>query len=177
MPLTAIPPPGPDEYGEFHHGYIAAVAAEPDAIVVLERQRQSIERLRSLSEAQGAHRYAEGKWTIREMVGHLSDAERIMSYRLLRIARGDDTPLPGFDETAYGAQSNADGRTLVDLAEELASVRSATLTLVRSLDESFLARRGVVNTWSLSARALAFIIAGHFQHHVNVLRERYRVNV
>lgn len=174
MALT-IAPPTTDEYAEFHKGYIAAVASAPDAVEVLDQQLPVIERLRSLTPEQARHRYAEGKWSVKELIGHLADAERVLSYRLLRIARGDQTALPGFDEKAFVAASNADHRDLNDLATELAAVRSATLALVRSLDAGVLANRGTVNNWSLSARGLVFIIAGHFAHHVNVLRDRYGV--
>jgi hypothetical protein len=167
--------PEADEYADFHKGYIAAVTGVSDALPLLDRQRGLIDALGRLSPAQAGHRYAEGKWSVREIIGHLSDAERILSYRLLCIARGDQTPLPGFDEVAYGAQSNADRRTLGDLVEELAVVRMSTLALSRSLDESFLTRRGTVRNWTLSVRALAFIIGGHFAHHVNMLRDRYDI--
>lgn len=177
MTPIAITPPAPDEYAEFHRGYIACVANEPDGIAVLERQRVAIERLGRLTPQQSAHRYAEGKWSVKEMIGHLADAERVLSYRLLRIARGDATPLPGFDEKAYVAASNADNRELAHLAGELAAVRASTLALVRSIEPEMLPRRGTVNNWSLSARALVFIIAGHFAHHMNVLREKYGVVV
>lgn len=169
--------PASDEYAEFHKGYIAAVEGETDGIAVLERQVRSIEKLRELTPAQARHRYAEGKWTVKEMIGHLADAERVVSYRLLRIARGDQTPLPRFDEKAFVAGSNADARELGDLVDELATVRKATLALVRSLDDSTLTNRGTVNEWSLTARGLVFILAGHVAHHLNVLRDRYGVHV
>ena len=176
MPRT-ITSPRSDEYAEFHKGYIAAVADEADGITVLERQQPSIAALAALSPQQASHRYAEGKWSVKEVVGHLSDAERVVSYRLLRIARGDKTPLPGFDEAAIAAASNADRRELADLVDELSAVRKSTIALVRSLEDSALGQRGTVNNWSLTARGIVFIIAGHFAHHVNVLRERYRINV
>jgi hypothetical protein len=156
---------------------MAAVAGEPDAIAVLERQQRRIETLRTLSELQAGHCYAPGKWTVREIIGHLSDSERILSYRLLCIARGETAALPGFDEQAYAARSNADHRTLGDLVTELALLRRTTLALVRSLDDEMLTARGTVNNWTLSVRALAFIIAGHFHHHANVLAERYAVEI
>lgn len=174
MALT-IGSPETDEYADFHNGYMAAMAGEPDALPVLERQRATIDALGRLSPEQAGHRYAKGKWSVREIVGHLSDAERILAYRLLCIARGDQTPLPGFDEEAYGAQTNADRRMLGELVGELAVVRLSTLALVRSLDEAFLTRRGNVKNWTLSVRALAFVIAGHFEHHVHVLRDRYSI--
>jgi hypothetical protein len=174
MALT-IARPANDEYAEFHKGYIAAVAGEPDGIAALERQQAAIDNLRRLTPEQAGHRYADRKWNVREVIGHLTDAERVLSYRLLRIARGDATPLPGFDEKAFVAGSNADRRDVADLVGELAAVRAATLSLVRSLDDDVLTRRGVVNNWQLSARGLVFIMAGHFAHHVNVLRDRYGV--
>jgi hypothetical protein len=174
---VTIARPANDEYAEFHKGYIAAVADEPDGIAALARQQAAIDNLRRLTPEQAAHRYADRKWNVREVIGHLADVERVLSYRLLRIARGDATPLPGFDEKAFVAASNADRRDLDDLVAELAAVRAATLLLVRSLDDEVLTRRGVVNSWQLSARGLVFIIAGHFAHHVNVLRDRYNVTI
>ena len=170
-----ISPPAPDEYADFHTGYIAAVAHEVDAIAALERQQSTIDALRSLTEQQASHRYGEGKWSVREVIGHLADTERVLSYRLMRIARGDQTPLPRFDEKTVAANSNADSRALSDLVDEPALVRASTLALAKSLDDTAVARRGVVGEWTLTARALAFIIAGHFEHHVNVLRDRYGV--
>lgn len=174
MPMT-ISPPGADEYAEFHKGYMAAMAGETDAIAVLERQQPIIEAFRRLTADQAGYRYAEGKWTVREILGHLADAERVFSYRLLRLGRADQTPLPGFDERAYAATSNADLRPLGDLVDELAAVRLSTIALARSLDDSALANRGLVNHATLSARAVAFIIPGHFQHHLDVLRDRYAI--
>jgi DinB superfamily len=157
-----IPFPSADEYAEFHQGYIAAVANESDAIAVLERQQGTIESLRNLTPEQAGHRYAPGKWSVRAVIGHVADSERVLSYRLLRIARGDAASLPGFDENTVAAHSNADDRPLIDLVDELSLVRASTLALARSLDEAALRRRGIVNNWSLTTRAVAFIIAGHF---------------
>jgi hypothetical protein len=175
--ISTVTPPASDEYADFHRGYIAAVASGSNGLAVLDRQRAAIERLRALTPAQAAHRYGEGKWSIKEVIGHLADGERVVAYRLLRIARGDETPLPGFDENLFVAAAHADARGLDDLVDELALVRASTLALVRSLDEPALAARGTVNAWSLTARGLVFIIAGHFQHHMNILRERYGVDV
>ena len=174
---SVIGPPGTDEYADFHKGYIAAVANEQDGITVLERQQSSIAQFARLSPQQASHRYADGKWSVKEVIGHLCDAERVVSYRLLRIARGDKTPLPGFDEAAIAAASNADRRELADLVAELSVVRQSTLALVKSLDETGLSQRGTVNDWSLTAHGIVFIIAGHFAHHMNVLRERYGITL
>jgi hypothetical protein len=175
MRPTPIAPPRDDEYAEFHKGYIAAVAGETDGLAVLERQRAIIDRLPQLTPEQAACRYAEGKWSVKQVIGHLADGERVLSYRLLRVARGDQTPLPGYDENLYVEHANADERTLGELVRELDSVRDATITLVRSLDDTMLAQRGTVNKWSLSARGLVYIIAGHFAHHVNLFRDRYKL--
>ena len=107
------------------------------------------------------------------MVGHLSDTERIMSYRALRIARADTTPLPGFEQDDYVAAARFETRTLSDLIAEFESVRAATLSLCRSLDDAALRRRGIASGFDVSARALVFIIAGHERHHMSVLRSRY----
>jgi hypothetical protein len=176
MALT-ISRPAPDEYAEFHRGYLAAIAEETDALTVLRRQQPVIAAFGRLTPAQAGHRYADGKWSVREIVGHLSDAERVVAYRLLCVARGERAPLPGFDEQAYAGRSNADRRALEDLVKELSLVRETTLTLVRSLDDAWLLQRGTVNNWTLSVRALAYIIPGHFQHHVNVLGDRYGIQV
>jgi uncharacterized damage-inducible protein DinB len=176
MPLT-ITQPGTDEYAEFHKGYIAAVEHEADGLAILRRQAKTIEKFRALTDEETARRYAAGKWNVKELIGHLADGERIVSYRLLRIARGDATPLAGFDENTYVAAADSDARDLDDLVDELAAVRAATIALVRSLDDAALARRGEVNNWTLSARGLVFIISGHFQHHVNILRDRYGITV
>jgi uncharacterized damage-inducible protein DinB len=176
MPTT-ISPPAADEYADFHRGYVANVASEVDGTAVLVRQQEQIDRLRQMSPDAASHRYAEGKWSVKEVIGHLSDAERVFAYRLLRVARGDATPLPGYDEKVVAAGSNADGRDLEDLVAELSAVRTSTLALVRSLDDEAVARRGTVNNWSLTARAIVFIIAGHFAHHANVLRDRYGVEL
>ena len=177
MTTIPIPPPASDEYADFHRGYISFVLNERDGVAVLERQQATIGRLGRLTPEQSAHRYAAGKWSVKETIGHLADTERVLSYRLLRIARGDATPLPGFDEKTFAETSNADRRELSDLTGELGAIRVATLALVRSLESATLSRRGTVNNWSLTARGLVFIIAGHFAHHVNVLRERYGIEV
>lgn len=174
---TKVAPPAADEYAEFHKGYMAAVANETDGLATLERQRAAIDRMARLTPEQAAFRYADGKWSVKQVTGHLTDGERILSYRLLRIARGDQTPLPGYDENAFADNSNADRREQHDLAAELGSVRAATLSLIRSLDDDAFAHRTMVNNWSLSARSLVFIIAGHFQHHMNILRERYKIEL
>jgi len=165
--------PGDDERAHVYAGYIAELP-EGDLVELMTAQGTRVAQLvRGIPEARGGYRYAEGKWSIREVVLHLSDAERIFSYRLLRFARGDATNLPGFDENNYVAGGGADTRTLADLAEEFAAVRRATIALVTPLDDDAMSRRGMANNSPASARALAWIMAGHAEHHSRILKERY----
>jgi hypothetical protein len=172
MPMTR---PGPDEYNPFYAAYVDKVQESDVLPVLVEARRTTAEFLAGLSEAQAGYRYAPAKWTLREVIGHLSDSERIFAYRLLRIARGDQTPLSSFDENLYVPGGEFERRPLADVAAEFASVRDATVALLRGLPPDALARRGTAGGKPVSARALAFIIAGHERHHLMVIRERYVV--
>ncbi len=165
--------PEPTEFSPYYAGYVARVP-DGDIIETLRSQQDaSVALARSLAEERGAHRYAPGKWSIREVLGHMGDTERIMGYRALRVARGDATPLPGFDENLYVQNARFDERTLTSLADELALVRQGTLALLAPLNEQELDRVGSANGAPITARALAWIIAGHERHHLAMLRERY----
>ncbi len=167
--------PEPGEYADFYAGYISALPSG-DILEILERQKDQLRHLAGIvAPDRETFRYAPGKWSIREIVGHLIDAERVFSYRALCFSRGDETPLPGFDENFYVANADFDARTLQSLLEELTLLRSANVLLFRSLAPEDLARVGVANSKPVSVRALAFILAGHLQHHFVVLRERYGV--
>lgn len=169
--------PGPGEYADFYAGYIAAMPSG-DVLEILERQKDQLRQFaETIAPDRETFRYAPGKWSLREVVGHLIDSERVFSYRALCFSRGDDTPLPGFDENFYVANADFDSRTLQSLIEELTLLRSANVLLFRSLTPEDLARVGVANTHPVSVRALAFILAGHLQHHFNVLRDRYGIEV
>lgn len=173
MSAEIFPRPEADEYAPFYAGYIRGVP-DGDLLETLTHQLDEVLVLcGSVGEGQGDHAYAEGKWTIKEVIGHMNDAERIFAYRALRIARGDATPLPGFDENAYTPESGAADRTLSDLAEEFATVRHATLSLLESMTPAAAARRGTASNQPASARAIAWTIAGHAAHHLRILRERY----
>lgn len=170
--MSPIALPAADEHVPYYGKYIALVG--PDSLAALEAQaRSTAALLAATSEEQGNHRYAEGKWSVKEVIGHLADGERVFAYRALRIARADTTELPGFDENTYVPAGKFDRRPLADIAAEFAAVRAATLALVRSFDEEALARRGSANNSPVSVRALVAIIAGHELHHVKLLRERY----
>jgi uncharacterized damage-inducible protein DinB len=175
MTVATIPRPEPSEYAAHYETYISKVP-KGDLFKVLEDQaRETQELLARLPDAKALHRYAPGKWSVKEVVGHVTDSERVFCYRALRFARADDKPLQGFDEKAWVPPGRFDARSLEELAGELAAVRRATIALFRGLDAEALARRGTANNNTISVRALAWVIAGHERHHVAILHERYGV--
>ena len=170
--MIRITKPQPEEHAEYYAKYIKLVG--DDALGALRAQSASTPRLLSgLSEAQAMHRYAPGKWSVKEVVGHLIDGERVFGYRALRVARADTTPLPGFDENAWVPAAHFDSRPMPDLVADYQTVRAATVALFSSFDEEALVRMGTANDQPISVRALAHMIAGHELHHVAILRERY----
>jgi uncharacterized damage-inducible protein DinB len=165
--------PEPTEYAEFYAGYVSEVPGS-DVLGVLESQRvQMLQLFAARSERDGSFRYAPEKWTVKEVLGHINDAERIFAYRALRIARGDRTPLPAFEQEDFVRNGGFGERTLADLAEEFGLVRNASVALFRSLREDAWPRRGVASQKEVTVRALAFITAGHQIHHRAILEERY----
>ncbi len=167
--------PASDEYAAYYGKYIALV---PDGSLPEWLSRQLVETtklLSGLTNEQEAFRYAPGKWSVKEVLGHLIDTERIMSYRLLRIARGDETPLAGYEDEAYVLQGSFDSRPMSALLEEFRAVRGSTIALINGVPEEAWTRRGIANNSELSARALAYIIAGHELHHRKLLSERYHL--
>jgi uncharacterized damage-inducible protein DinB len=173
--VTSITRPQPDEIPDFFKTYVGHVASDLDGLTALERQHQDLGALARIAPDQAAYRYAEGKWSVKEVVAHMADTERVFAYRLLCIARGDKTPMPRMDENQYTAASKADRREIADLVKELTLIREASLALVRSLDETMLSERGVVRAGGITARAQVFIMAGHVEHHLMALRDRYKV--
>ncbi len=175
MTTGTIPRPDATEYAPFYGTYIGKVP-EGDLLQLLDEQRRATQvLLAGIPEARALHRYAPGKWSVKEVVGHLMDSERVFCYRALRFARGDQTPLSGFDENVYVPAGKFDPRPVADVAAELDAVRRATIALFHGFDAAALARRGTANGKEVSVRALAYIIAGHERHHVAILRERYVV--
>lgn len=173
MSATAPARPEAGEYAPYYEKYVALVP-EGDIVETLERQSaDTLSLLRSLSEEQGASRYEPGKWSVKEVVGHIADCERVFAYRALRFARDDRTPLSGFDQDDFARGAGFDARTLSSLVAEYESVRAATLSLLRSLTPEAWQRRGTANDNEVTVRALAHVIAGHELHHVGILRERY----
>ena len=164
--------------GEFDPYYAQYIDRVPDGDIagLLEQQiERTAATLRTIPASKGTYRYAEGKWSVGEVIGHLSDAERVFAYRALRIARADTTPIEGFDENAYVPAGEFDRRTLADLIAEFEAVRQATVALARSFAAAAWTRVGTANRKPISARALLYIAAGHELHHLNTLRERYGV--
>ena len=174
--MTALSRPAAGDYDPAAAGYVALAPDITDAVAQLISQRDAVGRRLSVVNATAAgHRYAPGKWSVREVVGHLCDAERIFAYRLLRIARGDETPLAGFDENTYVPAGSFDARELNALIKEWMATRDSTITLVRGLPADAWTRRGVANGKAVTAASLAYIILGHVEHHLGILRDRYGV--
>ena len=165
--------PSQSEYAPYYGTYVNAMPDGDVVAALAEQAEETFALLSALSDDEGSFRYAPEKWSIRDLVQHLCDSERVFAYRALRFARGDETPLPGFDQNPYAEAARADRRPLAELAAELRDIRRTTLALVRSLDEEMLDRRGVASANVMSVRALVWVIAGHERHHLKILRERY----
>ena len=173
MTATAPVRPEANEYAPYYERYVSLVP-DADLVETLERQgAETVALLRGLSEEQGAHRYEPGKWSVKQLVGHVCDGERIFSYRALAFARGDSQPLPGMEQDEWMAGVDFDARTLADLADEFEALRRSTVLLFRHLSPEAWARRGTASDNEVSVRALAYILAGHEAHHIRILRERY----
>ncbi|MDQ3918964.1 MAG: DinB family protein [Acidobacteriota bacterium] len=172
--MRKIEKPKEDEYPPSADVYIRLL---PDDGLVLrhlkERIRVASELILSLPEEKLAYRYAPGKWTVKEVLAHVVDDERIYAYRALRFARNDQTELPGFEQDAYAVHSGANRRTVESLLREFAAVRRSTVALFDSFDDEALARSGVADGKRSTVRALAYHIAGHELRHFNIIKERY----
>ncbi len=163
--LDTVPP--------FYRGYVEFVKDKDVREALKHASSITLKLIRLIPEEKGDHRYAEGKWTIRELLAHLQDAERIQAYRALRFARNDKTELAGFEENDYAPEANAHGRSIRQLADELETVRKSTIDLFNSFTDEMLEREGIANKSKLSVLNLGYIIAGHELHHHKILMERY----
>lgn len=173
MTSVSIPRPAADEAAPFYQGYIARVHGENIGEQLVDQLAEVERSFGALDDSAALARYSPGKWSIKEVLGHLVDVERIFSYRLLRVSRGDVTPLPGFDENAYVPPAHFDERPLRDLAAEFRAVRLSSVALVNGLPATSWSSIGHADGKPVSARALVYIIVGHVAHHLGVLRERY----
>jgi hypothetical protein len=171
--VTASFRPQPGESAPYYDRYISLVQGNDILTTLDEQRRATLLLLCGRTEAEGDLRYAPEKWSLKEVLGHISDTERIMSYRTLRISRGDTTPIEGFEQDDYIRNGPFAQRLLADLIEDYIAVRRATLSLFRNLDEVAWTRRGVANENQVTVRALAYIIAGHELHHRRIIEEKY----
>lgn len=163
--------PQTQEYPEWYDKYISLVTG--DVIEILEKQVSEFSDFINSLVGKGDYAYAPGKWTIKELIGHLIDTERIMVFRLLCFARGEQASIPGFDEDAYVAAAHFNDRSLLSLSEEFSLLRKSNLYLIKSLSEEELAKSGTSNGNRMTVNAFVYVLAGHIMHHVNVIKERY----
>jgi uncharacterized damage-inducible protein DinB len=171
--MSPLSRPTPDEYAPYYGRYVEAVPPGDILQLLEDQRRETLALLAAVPETRWHHRYAPGKWSVAQVIGHVADTERVFAYRALRFARGDGTPLPGFEQDDYVAAADFDTLPLPALADELDHVRHATVALFRGMSEAALRRRGVASGVEFSVRSIPYIIAGHERHHMGVLRERY----
>ncbi|MEZ5966261.1 MAG: DinB family protein [Planctomycetota bacterium] len=173
--MPAIPRPAPGEHAPYYSDYVDQVRGD-DALQHMAAEAERMQRtLAGLDDARAAHRYAEGKWSVKQVVGHVLDGERVFAYRALAFARGDTGELPGMDQDAWMDTAGFDARPIADLVDELRHVRSGTLSLFRSFSPEACARTGTASGNRFTVRSLVWITAGHATHHMNVLSRRYGV--
>lgn len=165
--------PETTEYDPYYERYISLVT-EPGLVQVLESQPDELSSLfAGLDETRGMHTYAEGKWTIKEVLSHLIDGERIFGYRALRISRGDETPIEGFEQDGYIENSHANERSFGDLLGEFSLQREANVHMLKNLRDEGWQRMGTASEKPVSVRALGYIMAGHIRHHINIFKDKY----
>jgi hypothetical protein len=165
--------PNPGDYAPFFERYIQLIEGEDILKILNDQNKKTQDILNSFSEHKGNYRYAEGKWTVKEVVGHLLDSERVFAYRALCIARGEKKSLPGYEQDDYVKEGNFNRRELFDLNYEFRLLRESNLLLFRSFSPEMMQRKGFANESTVSVIALMYIIAGHEKHHMNVLKEKY----
>jgi catechol 2,3-dioxygenase-like lactoylglutathione lyase family enzyme len=174
---TPMARPDPSEYVAAYTSYVALVPEDDILSAMQSEQAQTLTFLRGLSEREAALLHLPYTWTPKQVVNHLADAERIFGYRALRFARGDSTPLPGFDENAYAETAGANHRPFFDLVSEFEAIRRSHLSLFKNLPLAAWQRRGIANANEVSVLALAYIIVGHERHHMRILRQRFSLGV
>jgi hypothetical protein len=165
--------PAQTEYDPYYERYVSLVA-DTDIIGTLGSQTTRLQDLLTgMFEEQGTYRYAEGKWSIKELIGHLIDGERMFAYRLFRISRGDETPIEGFEQDGYIENAHSDDRSFADLLQEFSLLRQSSMIYLKNMRPDDWSRVGTANNVKISARALVYIMAGHIEHHLAILKERY----
>jgi hypothetical protein len=172
--MLLIARPLPDEYAPYFEKYLQHVPVDADVLTLLAEQAATVAHLvAALTPVQAAHRYAPGKWSVKQVLAHLADTERVFAFRALWFARGEQAALPGMDENLWAETAGADARPAADIGRELANLRRLSLDLFAALPPEAWTRRGVASERALSVRAVPWILAGHERHHLGVLRERY----
>ena len=165
--------PKSGDYDPYFERYIKLVEGDDIIKILYEQNKITRELINSISDHKGNYRYADGKWTIKEVIGHILDAERILAYRALRLARGEKKSLPGYDHDDYVREGNFNSRDLLELSLEFKWLRESNLLLFKSFSEEMLCKRGLADEASVTVLALLYIIAGHEKHHFNMLEEKY----
>lgn len=176
MPASYTARPEASEYAPYYDTYVSKVP-NGDIIQLLSTQiNETMALLGDLPEKQAEYRYAPDKWNVKEVIGHMSDTERVFAYRALRFSRNDATPIPGFEQESFTKAANFSERTLADLVDEFRTVRQSTIHLFTGMSEEMMTRTGTASQAAISVRALAYLIAGHERHHVGILQARYLVD-
>lgn len=167
--------PEKTEYDPYYETYVSLVP-DGDIVDILEAQAAEVNDLFSrIPEEKGPYAYADGKWTIKELLGHLIDGERMFMYRTFRISRGDETPIEGFEQDGYIKNARSNSRSFADLIEEFTDLRRANVIAYRHFSDEDWSRTGTANQVEITPKALVYVAAGHIKHHLNILRERYLV--
>jgi hypothetical protein len=172
--MKTITRPAQDEFYEYYGGYIQRAVARGDVFTLLNNQLVEVRHeLGSLTDEQALFRDAPKEWSIKEVVGHMNDGERVFSYRLLCISRNDSTPLPGFEQDDYVREAGFDNYPIQDLLSEFEHLRRANILAIQNMDDALLLRIGTASGYPFSVRALIHVLAGHVEHHMASLREKY----
>lgn len=161
------------DYAPYYKGYIEKVKGDDILKFLYDQTKNCQNVLNSFSEHKGDYSYAEGKWTVKEVIGHIMDTERVFTYRALCIARAEKQHLPGFDQDAYVREGKFSSRELFELVYEFRLVRESNLLLFKSFDAEMLKRRGIASGYEVTVNALLFMIGGHLEHHIEILKEQY----
>ncbi len=172
--MKHLTPPLKDEYNEFYNGYVQRAVARKDVIAALPKQIEEIKSaLGKLTDKQALFRDAPKEWTIKEVLGHINDTERIFSYRLLRVSRNDQTPLPGFEQNDYVREAGFDHYPIADLVNQFEQLRRANIIMIQNMPDEYADRRGNASGFPVSVRALIYMLVGHVDHHMESLHEKY----
>lgn len=171
--MPTVQRPDINEYGEYYRDYVQKVGSDNIFTILSEQMDETISLIKNLTPEQALYRYAEGKWTVKKVIGHMIDSERVFAYRGLSFSRGEQQDLPGFDQDTYVSEANFDNRSLGSFEAEYAALRKATLALFGSLSEESFLKKGKANSYSFTVRSILYIIAGHERHHLDILRSKY----